>query len=662
MISTLRVYWLWPCVACILFASSCGSGSGTSHTVTYQLTVTATGTGTITSSPTGINCPATCAASFPQGTQVTLTAAPGSSSAFAGWSGACSGSGNCSVTIAAATAVAATFNPGYQLTVSVSGTGTVTSSPAGINCPTTCSAGFPQNAQVTLNETAGTNNVFSNWSGACTGGGACSLTLSAAASVSAAFTSLGSLQALNHIIIFAQENRSFDQYFGALREYWAQNGIADQSFDGLPQFNPPSGTAPLQGPAPSIPGCDPSKPFPQYTACYSDPSNSITSFHMNSVCNENPSPFWDEAHVDWDLNDYIGTSPAQLNGFVKTAADLARQQSPTFMDTNGLRAMGYFDGSDLNFYYFMASNFATSDRWFSPVMSRTQINRMYLLAATSQGHVYPLAPPYGALTATTIFQELQNAGISWKIYVDPTGTSCAPTDSGCLIGYSYINMFTYAQTISNTPSLLQNIVPISQFLTDAQNGTLPQVALIEPASAASLDEHPNDWDTSSPSDIQAGAKYAESLMNALMAGPNWKDSAMIFTYDEFGGFYDHVSPQPMPSPDGILPIDLKPGDACDGAGQLGTGTCNFNWTGYRVPLIVISPFAKKNFVSHTVRDFTAVLKLIETRFNVPALNARDAAQPSMNEFFDFTNVPWATPPTPPAQVTSGQCSLTPPNP
>ena len=92
----------------------------------------------------------------------------------------------------------------------------------------------------------------------------------------------------------------------------------------------------------------------------------------------------------------------------------------------------------------------------------------------------------------------------------------------------------------------------------AQNGTLPQVALIEPASAASLDEHPNDWDTSSPSDIQAGAKYTESLITALMAGPNWKDSAMIFTYDEFGGFYGHVSPQPMPSPDGIQPIDLKP--------------------------------------------------------------------------------------------------------
>src|SRR5437879_13251156 len=85
----------------------------------------------------------------------------------------------------------------------------------------------------------------------------------------------------------------------------------------------------------------------------------------------------------------------------------------------GLRAMGYYDGTDLNYYYFMASNFATSDAWFSPVMSRTDPNRMYLLAATSQGHVYPLnqnpdapAPP---LAAKTIFEELQSAGISWKL-------------------------------------------------------------------------------------------------------------------------------------------------------------------------------------------------------------------------------------------------------
>jgi phospholipase C len=629
----------------------------------YGLTVALSGAGTVTSNPAGINCPASCSAAFPQNTNVTLTETPATNSFFSGWSGACSGTGACSVTVNASASVNANFSPGYGLTVAVSGSGSITSSPAGINCPGTCSNLFANNTQVTLSETPAANNVFSAWSGACTGTAGCSVTLSAATSVTASFIPGGTLQSLNHIVVFLQENRSFDHYFGALREYWAQNGIPDQSFDGLPQFNPPSGADPLQGPAPSIPGCDPSKPYPQYTSCYPDVNSPVTSFHMTSACTENPSPHWNESHEDWDYNDPIGTSPAQLNGFVKTAADIARQQLPhSLHDTNGLRAMGYFDGSDLNFYYFMASNFATSDRWFSPVMARTQLNRMYLLAATSAGHVYPLAPPYGPLTNTTIFQDLQNAGITWKIYVNPEGTGCQASDSACLIGYSYINMFSYEETILNTPSLLQNIVPVSQFATDVQNGTLPQVSLIEPASAAGLDEHPNDFDTSSPANVQAGAKYAESLITAFMASPSWKDSAMIFSYDEFGGLYDHVSPQPMPSPDGILPIDLQPGDICDAPGQLGTGTCNFNWTGYRVPMIVISPFAKKNFVSHTVRDFTAILNFIEKRFNLPALTMRDAAQADMSEFFDFVDVPWQTPPSPPAQSTSDECSLSPPTP
>jgi phospholipase C len=660
-----------------LLLAGCGSNSQPQAPPSYQLTVTAPpmGTGAVTSSPGGINCPTTCTASFTKNTQITLTATAGTNYFFGGWSGSCSGTGTCSLTVTAAASVTAAFNAsGYGLTVSIAeGTGTVTSSPEGINCPTVCSASFPQNAQVTLSETPGTNNIFGGWGGACTGTAACSVTLSAANSVSATFnaSSTGSLQNLNHIIIFAQENRSFDHYFGAMREYWAQNGIPDQQFDGLPQFNPTTGTIPPPYAAPpAITGCDPAYPYippdgttaAQNTTCVPDTSNLVTSFHMASMCTENPSPFWNEAHRDWDLNDPIGLKPAAFNGFVVTAADDARQVSPALNDTNGLRAMGYFDGGDLNYYYFMASNFATSDRWFSPVMSRTQLNRMYMLAATSAGHAYPLAPPYGQLTNTTIFEKLQNAGISWKIYVNPEGTNCAATDSACLIVISYISAFTYQQTILKNPTLLQNIVSISQFTTDAQNGTLPQVALIEPASDASLDEHPNDIDTESPSDIQAGANYASGLINALMASPNWKDSAMIFTYDEFGGFYDHVSPQPMPSPDGIQPIDLQPSDICDGTGQIGTGTCDFTYTGYRVPLIVISPFAKKNFVSHTVRDYTAMLQLIEMRFGLSALTKRDAAQTDMTEFFDFVNVPWATPPTPPAQVTNGQCSLAPPTP
>ncbi len=476
-------------------------------------------------------------------------------------------------------------------------------------------------------------------------------------------TSSTSLQSINHVIIFVQENRSLDHYFGTMRQYWAQNGYPDQSFDGLPQFNPASGIAPLQGPTPSNAGCDPTQPYPAYTSCAIDTNVMIPSFHFTSMCQENQSPFWNESHVDWDYNAPTGTGPAALNGFVWTAADDARQQSPALMDTDGVRAMGYFDGGDLNYYYFMASNFATSDRWFSPVMDRTQINRMYMLAATSAGHAVPLAPPETALTATTIFQELQNAGITWKIYVDTDGTTCgsSPT-AACLYNYSYINEFTYGQTIVNSPTLSQNLVPISQFTTDLQNGTLPQVALIEPPSLAGLDEHPNDIDTSTPASVQAGAQFASGLINGLMNSSSWKDSALIFTYDEAGGFYDHVPPQPMPSPDGIQPMDLVAGDICDAPGQIGTGTCDFTYTGYRVPMIVISPYAKKNYVSHTVFDYTAMLKLIETRFNVPALTRRDAAQADMSEFFDFVNVPWATPPSPPAQATGGQCTLTPPTP
>ena len=473
----------------------------------------------------------------------------------------------------------------------------------------------------------------------------------------------GGLQSINHIIIFAQENRSFDSYFGAMRLYWANNGIADQSFDGLPQFNPTTGTAPLQGPAPANPGCDPSEPYPASTTCIVDTAVLIPSFHFTSTCQEEQSPFWDESHVDWDYNGPAGHSPAALNGFVIAAANDARQQSPPLMDTNGVRAMGYFEGTDLNYYYFMASKFATSDRWFSPVMDRTQINRMYLLAGTSAGHALPLAPPETPLANTTIFEALQNAGITWKIYVNTDGTTCTsnPT-AACLLNYSYVNQFTYGATIVKSPILSKNLVPLSQYKTDLANGTLPQVALIEPASLAFLDEHPNDLDTSGPSNVQIGAQYAASLINELMTSSSWNDSALIFTYDEAGGFYDHVAPQPMPNPDGLKPMDLQAADICDAPGEIGTGTCDFNHTGYRVPMIVISPYAKKNYVSHTVRDYTSILKLIETRFNIPALTKRDAAQADMSEFFDFTNTPWATPPSPPAQNTSGQCSLSPPNP
>jgi phospholipase C len=458
-----------------------------------------------------------------------------------------------------------------------------------------------------------------------------------------------SLTSIQHIIILAQENRSLDSYFGALREYWVNNGYSNISFDGLPQFNPVSGAPPLKGAVPAIPGCDPANSV----HCAFDKNTSFPSFHMVSECAENTSPSWNEAHNDWDPEHYTGNGPAKNNGFVFTAAYDGRVLG--YFDKAGKRAMGYYDSTDLNYYYFMASNFATSDRWFHPAMSRTNINREYLIGATSGGYTKPNGsnPADSPLLKTaTIFQKLQAAGITWKIYVNPASTVCTqPYTAACLMKYSYLSNFTFAQTV--VAKFPQNIVPISQYFTDVANGTLPQVALIEPASAAGFDEHGSDTDKT-PINIQRGANYVAKIINTLMDSPSWLSSVFILTYDESGGLYDHVSPQKMPSPDGIKPLDLTSGDICT---TITGPTCDFVYTGYRVPLIVISPFARKHYVSHTVADYTAILKFIETRFGLTPINNRDAAQMNMTEFFNFAAPPWIKPPTPPVQATNGACYL-----
>lgn len=436
------------------------------------------------------------------------------------------------------------------------------------------------------------------------------------------------VSAINHIVFMAQENRSFDSYFGQLPAYWAANGYPSQQFDGLP----------ANATNPGFNG-----------------TGSVSSFHIATACIENLSPSWNESHLDWNLQAPLSSTP-QMDGFVWNAANFANNEnksgaSPLYTDTAGNRAMGYYDGTDLNYYYFMASKFATSDRWFAPALDRTQVNRLYLFAATSQGYAYPPgsnANDNAALEALTIFESLTNAGVSWKVYYSddtctttPNGEDTSPSIGPC----TFLTQFRKYAPPNQLPS---NVVPISQYLSDVQAGTLPAVAFIETGYLSNRDEHPNP-----ESNVQTGARYVSTLINALMTSPSWKDSAFILTYDEPGGLYDHVPPQPAVNPDGVAPLDLQPGDICTS----GSGVnCDFNYTGFRVPLIVISPFAKKNYVSHTVADYTAILKLIEVRFMVPSLTQRDAAQMDMTEFFDFQNVPWATPPTPPAQATSAACN------
>ena len=447
------------------------------------------------------------------------------------------------------------------------------------------------------------------------------------------------INSINHIVFMAQENRSFDTYFGQLSAYWAANGFPAQQLDGMP----------ANASNPSFDG-----------------TTTVPAYHFATECIENLSPSWDESHLDWNLHEPISAT-ATMDGFVYNAAKFATDES--FTDTAGIRAMGYYDGSDLNYYYFMASNFATSDRWFAPALNRTQVNRMYLFAATSQGYAYPPgtdAADNAPLTAPTIFDALQTAGVSWKVYYSDAICSTSPGDvrapRGAIVNgpaaqgsaaspaaagpCTYLTQFANYAPPNQLPS---NVVPIAQYLDDVKNGTLPSVAFIETGYLSQRDEHP-----SSGTNVQVGAAYAASLINALMGSPSWKDSAFILTYDEPGGTYDHVPPMaPVVSPDGIKPKDLLPNDIC----TTGTGVnCDFTTSGFRVPLLVVSPFTKKSYVSHTPADYTAILKLIETRFNISSLTQRDAAQMDMTEFFDFQNVPWATAPTPPDQVTSGACN------
>jgi phospholipase C len=457
------------------------------------------------------------------------------------------------------------------------------------------------------------------------------------------------LNVFNHIIFMAQENRSLDEYYGELRQYWAQNGYPDEDFDGLPQFNPKPGATPKN------PSCDPKFPPPKECKV-DDNSPEIKSFAFITQCTTNTYPDWNEAHADWDIDDPTGKRPAKLNGFVRSAADVARWLK--FDDTAGERGIGHYEDNVLNYYYFMASNFATSDRWFHPVLARTPVNREYLIAATSQGDVYPIwsnSKDAQFLTATPIFEALQNAGISWKIYINPVGTSCSgpPYDPTCLLQSTEVRDFVWGQSIpANYPNNLGTIgIANSDWDNDVQNGTLPAVAEIEEATDAGLDEHPSVVQASK---VQDGALYVSTIINQVMTSSSWPDSLFILTYDENGGAYDHVAPHKTVNPDGIKPKDLEPGDVCyNEDGPL----CNFTYTGYRVPLLVVSPYTKKHYVSHTDADYTAILKLIEKRFGLPTLTKRDAAQMDMTEFFDFTNPPWMTPPTPPVQNTDAPCYL-----
>jgi phospholipase C len=379
------------------------------------------------------------------------------------------------------------------------------------------------------------------------------------------------------------------------------------------------------------------------------------------VCTYNSSQAWLESHGDVNEFQPSDGNPVLMNGFVHTASGDAQVPSSGIPDTKGVRVMGYYDQADIPSPYFFATQFATSDRWYTPAPTQTESARLYAMAATSQGFAHP--PGSNTLSATTIFQLLDAAGISWRIYSVDTD----PNTGKLITTLSSFQPYYFSKQ--------DHVVPISQYFTDLQNGTLPQFAYIEPAFLSGRDEHPG-----STENIQAGAAFVHDLITALINSSSWKDSIFIESFDEAGGLFDHVGPmidgqaiqeltvnagvqavgpgryatdavvQHVPNPDGIAPRDLTANDPPG----------DFTRTGFRVPVMIISPFAKAHFVSHLPMDYTAVLKLVETRFNLPHLTLRDAAQPDMStEFFDFANAPNMNPPAVPSQpVPDNNCDPT----
>jgi phospholipase C len=425
------------------------------------------------------------------------------------------------------------------------------------------------------------------------------------------------ITAVNHVVILLQENRSFDHYFGQMTAYRQANGIPingspanidDESTGSFSNFSPATGA-------------------------------SIAAYHTGSVCTEDLTPDWTPSHINFDrLSPAAASASSPMDGFVDMAVRISNAAAGlgiNMADQTGRRVMGFFDGNDLNYYYFMASQFAIDDHFFAPAPTNTPGTRHFVFAGTSQGFVHDVPP--GTLTAKTIFQELDSAGVTWKIYSADTSMA------------TFLRDFAYF----NQPGVSGHVVAMAQYFADAAAGKLPGVSFIEPGLHDGLSEHTSNFDPSHPQlgeppiNVQVGAQFASKVINAVMQGPSWSDSVIFFAHDEGGGTFDHVSPMSVPSPDGIKPVDLQSNDTPG----------DFTLTGSRVPNIVISPFTKKNFVSHTPMDYTAYLRFIEARWSLPTLTARDAAMPDMTEFFDFTNKPWATPPVPPAQNMSGACDF-----
>jgi phospholipase C len=372
------------------------------------------------------------------------------------------------------------------------------------------------------------------------------------------------LRGIDHIVILMMENHTYDNLFGLLGR---GDGLV------LGQNGQPTATNPY-------------------------PDGSIQhAFHMPTTCqlSARPSNEWSASHNAFDSG--------RNDGFVRTNI------SPAIPQMVGGVAMGYWTGRDLPFTYSLARAFPIGDRWFASTLDQTIPERRYLVAGTSAGNTDDFGTGAGnavpdvgfAVPALTIFDELDLHGISWADYAQdyPLGATA--------------NVFPVT---GGVPEAVQQKT-FDQFFTDAAAGALPSVSLIDPNFGTESQENPQN--------IVLGDAMMSRVVHALGASRLWPHSLLVITYDEGGGYFDHVPPPVALAPDSIPPI-TQPGESSyDG----------FARYGFRVPSIVVSPYSKPRAVTHVLHDHTSILAMIERKWNLPALTYRDANANDLTDFLDM---------------------------
>jgi phospholipase C len=424
---------------------------------------------------------------------------------------------------------------------------------------------------------------------------------------------------IEHVVIFIQENRSFDHYFGSYR---GVRGFSDQSL----AFH---------------------QPDPANTA--NAPIGTLLPLHLdtattNAACTHDIAHDWVSQHQSWNNG--------AMNGFVT-----ARLPS-----NDAVLTMGYYTRADLPFYYSVADAFTLCDNYFCSVIGPSDSNRIYTVAASIDPdgrNGGPLIQTlglnrssfFGRLTYTTMPEQLQARGISWKVYTSP--------DQNILNGIFADNVLSYFKNFQDPSSALhQNAFgpqfPVD-FLADAVSGNLPQVSWVLVSLVDS--DHP-------PAPTVFGEITLSAILTALMSNASkWAKTMLFVTYDENGGFFDHVPPVTAPpgTPGEYLTVPAVPDPTAAGSpailGPIGLG--------FRVPMFVISPFSRGGFVSSDLFDHTSILRFLETRFGaeVPNLSAwRRAAVGDLTSACNFKapnqSIPTLSPPLSVVPQVIQQCAVT----